>query len=369
MSEVATKTELTVSPEIVKTRREAWGNFGEELAKGEFTLQIRTQDSLKKIKLPTKIEDVPEAERILKEVKADAAIIQNERKAITSKFDAVSQRLMEPEKSFAGPLDELSKKIIALKKEEEERKKLEAEKMQAIANCRQHLVELKNMGISRIKNLLSDKVNKCYGWALGEGNTSFDELDMLKDLAMSRLSDNDLAIHDPLNTFSKYVSNEDFVKMCVEILQINKEDFRNDFKNQLDLKFADYATALNNKAEALRQEDIRKQTEAQKIADEKANADIAAKMQTLSTPIEPVVSVATKALKQNFDVDMSETLENSVKVMSAFVANIQLANQKLKVNKWDSFTIGQMKKALAKCKDDDNAFAPAGIIFKVVDKL
>ena len=66
---------------------------------------------------------------------------------------------------------------------------------------------------------------------------------------------------------------------------------------------------------------------------------------------------------------MPKSLENSVIVMSAFVANIQIAASKLKVNKWDSFTIGQMKNAIAKCKSDDNAFAPQGITFKQVDKL
>jgi hypothetical protein len=41
----------------------------------------------------------------------------------------------------------------------------------------------------------------------------------------------------------------------------------------------------------------------------------------------------------------------------------------LKVNKWFAFTPNQAATALAKVKCDDNNFAPAGIIFKEVDKL
>lgn len=354
---------------ILEQKRTAWSEMGATVYKSELIFQARAQQILAKIKIPTKVEEISSSEKTLKEVKAEFAQLQADRKSITSKFDAVADRLMAPEKSGVDPIKQLETAIIGIKKLKEQQDAIEREKTKAYADCREFLLNTKNEAEASFKKKIMEKVEKCYTHALGAGNILPEEIDMFIDLCKDGLKEEHFKIQYPLNQFSKHVSTDDFAKMCAEILIIDSKPFVAQYQNELTHKFVDYKVAFNNKEEAIAASQKEAAEKAKAIEAEKANANAAAQLSALGTVHEAVLTTETKALKKSYEVYMPENLENSVVIMSAFVANIALTASKLKVNKWDSFTIGQMKNALGKCKSDDNAFAPQGIFFKQVDKL
>lgn len=365
------KTEIsTIDKEIVAQKRAAWGNLGELIYTKEIGLQLRTQKALSKIKLPTKIEDVPQAELLLKEVKQEKAGVEFDRKSITSKFDDVSKRLMENEKSFDLPISNLTSAIISIKKQDEERQRLANKKAEALKACREFIQTTRNNSEGKFKQLIIDKVKAVYEWALGDGEIAAGEEEEVIQLALKRLTDVNFKIQYPLNPHDvSLVSTDEFVKMCNELLIVDPKPYLADYENQLRAKFSDYAVAVNNKAEALRQAELeaRKKSEEAFLVNQNANA--AAKLDAIAEPVNAVLMNQTKELKKSYEIDMEENCQSMIAIMTAFTAHLDLCLPKLKVNKWFSFTPSQAANALAKVKCDDNNFAPVGIKFKSVDKL
>jgi hypothetical protein len=372
METTATETKklvakIDIDPTMMEKKRIAWGDLGVSIYENELLIQARAQQSIAKIKIPTKIEEVKDAEVLMKEIKADCAAITNSRKSITSKFDDVSKRLMEPEKSFLPHIEALEKSIIALKKADEEKKRVESQKIEKRKQCREFLINTKNNAEAAFQNKINEKVAKVYEYALGEGNIGMAELADFIKLALTRLTEVDFKIQYPLNSFSDVVTTDEYMALCNELLIFDSKKYLSQYENEIRAKFTDYEVALNNKAEALKLAKDAAAAKAQDIQNEKANADVAAKLSTLA--IAPVVSNDLKALKQSYELDMEESVENMIAIVTAFAANIHLCLPKLKVNKWFACTASQLGIALAKVKCDDNNFQPSGITFKQVDKL
>ncbi len=191
-------------------------------------------------------------------------------------------------------------------------------------------------------------------------------LEAFKILALSRFTDADFKIITPTNAYL-LISPAEFSAMCNELLTVDSKPYLATYENALRVKFSDYSVALVNKEQALALSKQESETAAQKIQSEKLNADTAAKLQSVA--IDPVVSTTTRALKKSYAIDMPETIQSVIAIMTAFTANIDKCLPKLNVNKWFAFTPAQAGTALAKVKCDDNDFAPAGVIFKSVDKL
>jgi hypothetical protein len=362
------KSLVVIDNEMAEKKRSAWGNLGVQIYESEMKLQARAQQALAKIKIPTKIEEVANAEKLLKELKSEANAISTDRKAITSKFDDVSKRLMEPEKSFAPALEPMEKAIITLKKADQERQQKENLKHQKVAECREFLIKTKNNADAAFKTKINEKIAKVYEHALGKGEIDMDMLPEFILFAKTRMYEADFKIEYPLNTFSDYVTSDEYIKMCNEILIISAEPYLNQYKNDLDAKFVDYEVALKNKDQALAAAKQEQEAKAIEIKVEKVNADTTAVLQTMSVET-PVVSMGLKELKQSFVVDMPETEDSVFKIAAAFAQYKHLTLPELNVTKWLSLTISQMATALAKVKTKDNAFAPTGIVFKTVDKL
>lgn len=352
---------------IAEKKKVLWADLGLSIYKQELALQAKAQQSLAKIKMPTRIESVVVAESILKEVKADQAAIQNERKLITSQFDTVAKRLMEPEKSFEGPLADLTNAIIALKKADEEKQRAARQKIEQTAKCREFLILTRNNADSAFKTKILEKINKAYEYALGAGDVALADLPDFIVLMLSKLTDLDFKIPYPLNSFSQFVTTDEFMALCKEILIVDAKPYLAEYENELRQKFSDYEVAINNKAQALQLAQQEKEQKAQQISAEKVNADTAAKLESIS--VTPTVMTTGKALKKSYEIDMPETVESMIAIMTAFTMYIDLCMPKLKVNKWFAFTPAQAAISLAKVKCDDNDFSPAGLTFKTVDKL
>ena len=263
---------------VLEQKKKTWAEMGATVYTSELIFQARAQQILAKIKIPTKVEEITSSERTLKEVKAEFALLQADRKSITSKFDAVADRLMAPEKSGADPIKQLEAAIIGIKKLKEQADNLEREKTKAYADCKEFLLHTKNDAEASFKKKIMEKVDKCYNHALGDGNISPEEVDMFVDMCKEGLKEEHFKIQYPLNQFSKHVTTDDFAKMCADILIIDSKPFVAQYQNDLMHKFADYQVAFNNKEAALAASAKEAAEKAQAIEAEKTNANAAAQL-------------------------------------------------------------------------------------------
>lgn len=352
--------------QVIAQKREAWAQMGEAVYRSELQLQIQAQAALADIVLPSTIEDVPDAEERLKKIKSSLATITNNRKAVTSKFDDVTARMMLPEKSFAEPIKMLNDAIIQVKQAYEAEQKKKQARFDEIKRCQDHYRSEK----IRIEAEMAAKVNalvtRCFEHALNKDLKTADVAAYLNTAKASITADQFPVQVRPFTP--AILTAEECQAVCQDLAKIDQQYFADLFGRDVEAKFSDYAVAIANKEHALQlaaEEEKRKATE---IGQQQQQQQVAAKLESAATPVsvEPVI---TKALKQSYEVDMPDTVESVLAVMGAFSANIHLCMPKLKVTKWWSFTPLQAAAALGKVKSDDNAFAPAGITFKVVNKL
>jgi len=363
--------QLTTTNEqsIINKKYHEWGKMGIRVRHGELELQMRAQDALKKLEvLPNSIADVPAAEATLKEVGALKRDIEANRKAITSKFDPVFERLMAPEKSFAEPMQAFVTAIISIKKQEELKAQQRKNKADELARIRQSLITTQVHYDAEFKTLIAEKVGSAFLWALQKGTMPGAEIEDYCDRLKFKIKESLFDIEEP--TAVRYFDQDaaEIKSIIAEVWKINRADYVTLFATELEKKFSDYEVAYQNKQQALalaKEEQIRRIRE---IEEQKQHAEIAATLDAVSTDISVELS-AIKALKKCYEVDMPETFDNAMKILSAFMANKQKCLEKVNIKKWFSFDASSAAKALAKMKSDDNAFAPLGITWKEVDKL
>jgi len=351
---------------IIETKKTAWAQMGAAVYKTEIQLQVEAQQALNDISLPTRIEDVPEAETVLKAVKAAQKSIETKRKGVTVKFDDVISRLMQPEKSFADPIKQLSDAIIKVKKEHEANQLKLKNILDEKTRVREYFLNKKIEVESALANKVNEFVSRCYEKALNDSVT-LEGLEEYKNKSIAAVTINSFAYAVPSYN-PAYCTQEEIEVIKQECFVINKPHYVAEFALQLEEKFSDYDVALNNKAAALALSQKQEQEKKDEIKSAANNQAMSVKLEASATTVsaEPVF---TKALKKSYEIDMPETIESILTIMGAFSANINLCLPKLKVNKWFAFTPAQAANVLTKVKCDDNNFAPAGITFKEVDKL
>jgi hypothetical protein len=352
---------------IIEKKRSSWGAMGIKIHQQELELQVRAQDALRKLEvLPTTIDDVPVAEAALKEVGILKRQIETDRKAITSKFDPVFERLMAPEKSFAVPMAAYVAAIIAIKKEEERKAQERKNKADELARIRQALITTQAHYDAEFKTIIAEKVMQAFAKAL-ESNKKPEEKQDYMDRVCFRVKESDFLIETP-NVQLQYATHQEFNQILNEIWKINAADYVSMFAIELEKKFSDYSVAYLNKQQALQLAKEEQQRRLQEIAQQKQQTELSVHLDAVSTDL--TVETGLKALKKAYEVDMPETFDSVMKIFSAFMANKQKCLEKVNIKKWFvSFNADSAAKALAKVKSDDNAFAPLGIIWKEVDKL
>lgn len=352
---------------VIEKKRSSWALMGEKIYKQELELQVRAQDALTKIaELPTTIEDIPAAEAALKEVKNLQAQIMADRKAITSKFDPVFERLMAPEKSFTIPMTAYVAAIISVKKEQERKEQEKRSKADEISRIRQAIITAVARYDAEFKTLITEKVNQAFTWALEKG-VKPEEIEDYRDRVSFRIKESLFEAHAP-EFNPQYATSEDIGPLVQELWKINPADYIAMFILELERKFAAYHIAFLNKQEALKQAKEEQQRRLAEIEAQKQHQEAAAELDAVSTDI-TISEPGIKALKKAYEVDMPETFENAMKILSAFMGNKQKCLEKVNIKKWFSFDASSAAKALAKVKSDDNQFAPLGITWKEVDKL
>lgn len=357
-----------IDQSVLAQKKNAWANMGEAVYKSEMQLQASAQAALKDLTLPLKIEDVPESEDRLRKLKSAQKEIEKRRKEITTPLDELASRLMQPEKSFNEPIKLLSESIITIKRNYEAEQRAIREKEAEKLNLVQSINMQKNDADAFYKTKINNYITKAFEHALQNAEITPDNVDGFIKQCDAKYSVADFTPQKPV-LYAKYHTAQDVEVLLNEHWRIDSSGYVLMFQSQLRNKFSDFSVAFHNKQDALIKAKKEEEERLKAIEAEKQNKNLANQIDTMSTPLNAMVTPNVSALRKSYEVDMPETVESVIAIMAAFTANLPLCLPKLKVNKWFSFTPNQAAIALSKVKCDDNNFKPQGITFKEVDKL
>lgn len=355
----------------------AWSKMGLAIRETDMQLQAMAQSAIKKIKIPTKVDEIVEAEKLVTELRNDFTNIQEQRKKVTSKLDSVISHLMEPEKLLAPAVKPLTDAIISLKKQAEvESNKIKWHNDEVKQIKEQIALHISNHDAS-CKQKIVDLVNKAYSFALGNGDVKPEEVNDYITKIMnnrkpdSKSSENNFTISIPSWQF-KYVTQEEIHELWQNASSEIKDPmmYRQDLHDALVAKFEFYNIAVKNKVESLKQAAQEKEAAEAAIKKEASEKATAAKLNSISTThnAEPVSE--HKALKKVYAIDMvGENWNDWQIVVTAFVANLEKCKAEIRVKNIWNLDVSQMAVALCKIKNKDENFAFTGLKFIVMDKL
>lgn len=361
MSEVKTKSAMLAE------KREAWGEMGVLVYESELELSAKAQSAIMKIKYPDSFEEITKAEGLLKEVNSARIALENDRKEITGKFDAVTARLMQPEKQLIEAHAKFKAKIIEVKELKEKADRAKQLHDDEIKATKQRILNYCAEVNFNYTSMINNQVSKAYEYALGN------------DIEPEALVEYLKKVREKFNLATFIPEAPSFTAIYLEITEVHlllDEHYKIDtagylktYHDQLDEKFSDYPVAYMNKKDALALSIKEAGEAAAKLEAEKSNAELAAKIAASSEPMQMSVSTSVKALKKSYEVEMEETQFNAMKIIQAYAANMVECDKHLNISKWFSVTPKQMATALAKVKNTDERFQPEGIVFKEISKL
>lgn len=351
---------------IIEKKKAAWGELGVAVHKSEMQLQATAQQITEKVlKVPTKPEEVKEAEERYKTARAEAVKLVDDRKLITSKFDSLTTRLMQPEKSLTEPLSKLSLAIISVKKAEE----LRVASVTVIEDERKRVRQAIQDAIAKMQAdfdlLVVNTVAKAYDNALGAGDVKPENL--LEYLAKCKvgLMAKHFVVVKPV--IQNTLPEGEYEKILANYAMPYPVAYANKYLEQINTRFSDYNVAYANKQQALEIAAKEKAAATAAIEDKSAMDQTANKLEAMAET--PVVSQDFKALKKVFKIKMEENPANAVIILHQMVANWDKVKDRLRLKKWFQLCPANAIVALESLKNEDNAFAPSGITFVEESKL
>lgn len=364
------KAEVILTPEIEKKANQ-WRNMGIAIANTKMELQVRSQAAIAKLITPTSIETVIDSENSIKVAKKEYAAIQEKRKAITSRFDSVSARLAENEKSILAALPPIEAEIMKFKKIDADNKQKAQNKAIELRAIKENFINHVTKSDMTFKQAIADQVARCYNYALGAGNVGLNAQGEIDNdfLAKCRgwFKSENFSIVCPIYVLTFNTSEE--CKAIWDAIEIKTSKFYYDiYEAQLTQKFAFYSVALKDKEAALKvSEEAAARAAADLIKEQSAN-ETAAKLESIATTYNPTVSgPEIKALKQVYELELEDTKECAIKVMAAFIGNLALCEGGVRAS-WLKLSVGQMASAIEWAKKNDPNFE-CGLPFKIVEKL
>lgn len=365
MSEVATKEQLDP---VVAAKVVAWGKMGKAVHEKEIELQLISSKAINDVVIPKDINDVPDAEKQLVELKRKQKDTEKQRKELTNPLDSLSKRLMLPEKSFDPKIDELSKAIISIKKSHEASQAAVQKAEQERKDLKERILALMNNKDFEFRAFINTRCADALTYALKENidpkdiETKVDEWCLAYDVKNFTY---------PFTGFSAAYIKQDEVNATVnELFKPDGEKYVTLYREEMKKKFVDYAVAFANKEQAIAINETEQVEKVKELVENHNNTETSIAIESVSETLNVTVENAgIKALKKSYEVDMEESADNAILILSAFVANIKLTKPKLRITKWFSFSVSNAAMALSKCKTDDNDFNPHGITFKEISKL
>lgn len=353
---VFTPTPAQISEATAKG--EGWKGFGYKMALNNMELIFKASNL--KPPLPTKVEDIAQADLTLAALKKAQKELVDQRKLSTAQMDKVAGVLMTPEKEVDAYIKQYEAALLPLKQIKRNSDNAAAARTNELKSYRENVQIQYNEFCANCEKAIQSKKSTVYAFALE--NVHVVDIQKHIKILQDRFTVKEFFIGE--------LKHDDAEKLAILKEIFDKFDpnfYVNKYRNELPALFADFATAKANKTEALLNQ--ASQTQA-------ANADInltttmnnvAAGLDAASYSPAPVVY--TKGLKQYYVVEMEHTETNMVNIMRAFVANMVTAMPQLRVADCFNITILQMAAALAALKNLDEKFAPEKILFTLKDKI
>jgi hypothetical protein len=365
----ATLPQGAIAPVIPPTdlpKFNAWGKMGLAVGARELALQAEQQLIAATLLTPTVISDVPAAEEALKTAKFKLNGLVEKRKEITSKLDAVTNRMMEPEKALTTAIANNSAAIIKVKQDDRTTQQQAAGKNAERIALRELIATYTATRHGMLRTQQIELIANAYVYALA--NVPPEELETYLPKVSARVTVATCTIPPPVVTPVLLTPEEVAIEVADLFTPHPPQDYIDTFALVLKEKFSDYAIAWANKGAAMHIHNTQLADIVAGITEDAEASKVEARLDAISTPV-ITTTPGVRDLKQVYEVDMSDDFDSAIKVLSACVAHASKVRECTRTTKWDSFGVLTIKRALAKIKSDDNDFNPAGIGWKVVDKL
>lgn len=361
---IATILPDNLTPEQ-QAKAAAWAKMGLSVSATELSLQAAGQQASALLVKPAKIEDCAAAEEILKDVSLKKNNLVAKRKEITGKFDALTARLMGPEKALEGAIATQTAAIIAVKQAHKTAQIITAAKTAEQTSLR----ELVGIYVAQTHASYQRRIVELTDAAYKHALTAVppDELETYLAKVSGRVTEAAYTMPKP-PVESKLLTAEEIETELAESFKPQPaKTYIDDFALALKEKFSDYSIAWNNKDAALANHTTQIVQVQQAISADAAISTAEVQLEAAATVME--VGPVVKPLKQSYVVDMPDTYESAIKILSACIAHSAAVGENTRTTKYDSFGVLGIKRALAKIKSEDNDFEPKGIKFKIVEKL
>ncbi len=367
-------SEQQLSIEQVKEqKRKAWGEAGIKFHSNELALQSEAQALISQLVLPTKIEEVPRAEEKLKEVKrANLALIEK-RKKTTNTLDEVISRFMKPEKSVIAEIEKSEAEIIKVKKADEKVKKdnlLKAEERKQVAEKVRVYIANTNAEYLRQQNqLISDSyIVALNGHEKFPGGIKPENIETYLTAVKRRITLENRTMPPPIIKAIVNTQEDIDAEIAKAFTPPSAQEYVNGFISDLALKYEFYELAWNDKEQALALN--KQESEENTVAIQKQESTEIAVASFQGMASVTTVRADTDPLKKIYKLDLPETFASAKIIMTAFLANTDKCEPKVRSTKWLSgFGVAQMILALEKVKSDDDNFNFTGLVWKQDDKL
>lgn len=358
----------------------AWAKMGLAMRESDMRLQAMAQAIIAKIKIPTTIAELPEAEKLLTELRSMYNNMVEERKKTTSILDGAIDHLMKSEKTveisprlIAPAIKPLTDAMVALKKQAEIEKNKVQWRNDELKQVKEQIATLISNHDAACKTKIIDIVDKAYSFALGNGDIKVEEVDNYISRCMKRdtCSEATFKIIAPSWQF-KYVSHEEIHELWEHAVMSVRSpmDYRQDLFDAFKSKFEFYNIAVKNKEASLKQAAEEKEAAEAAIKKQASEAETANKLNAISNVHNPEIVNEHKALKKTYAIDMvGENWNDATIVMTAFVANLEKCKEEIRVKNIWNLSIAQMGVALSAIKNKDESFAFTGLKFKIMEKL
>lgn len=360
---------------IIQKKQTAWANYALESHNKLAELQTESAKVVANLSdLPTKIEQIAEAEKVLKESKAKQKEIAANRLAQTSKLDGFFEKFMAPEKQVLAAIPAYEQAIIKLKNDKAALDNLQANKDAEAKRIKETFIIHINNSKAKFETLIADIINKQFTYAVTNAkdeNTIIvleEEIPLTNYLfkCMGVKKASDFIISMPAVTVN-YETDVNAIWDTMEKVYLDGLLMKGKFEGDLKDKFKYFSIAIKDKERAIANSEKVANESKEQIAAQTDQQNIGAKLSVNATVMSQ--ETTTKALKEKFELDMASSQENALLVIAAFVANIQKTASHVRVKDWMKLSIEQMGKALESVKNEDNNFTVTSINFKVTQKL
>lgn len=367
---------MTTDLTLPENKKSNWLKTAERSHALDISLQSKSSAIIVALStLPTLItaEAISGYEANLKKTKQDISDLCAERMEFTSILDTVKASKMKFEKEAAAALPPFETALLKCKQEKKKIDDLAQAKVNEIAALRLSFANHITQQRALMESSIVTQVAKMFEVAITT-KTQPERIETYLALNMNTLTEADFKPAKYNGGAPIYITKEESAIIMQDIWSANIISpiaMVEEYQSQLKAKFEFYSISLKQSEAALALSASESAAAIAAINDDSLNQQVADKLQTVSAPLTTSIEVKTKSIKKVWRLDMIDSEQTAITILSAFVANWALCKPHLRLKDAAlmNLSIKQMGGALVSVKEADEAFSVSGIVFKVEEKL